>query len=62
MRDWIVLISKDLCTEEFMIIGIQDRFIESGDSGSFVVDSTGAALLAKKLFLMVSPTQFISLS
>ncbi|KAF9249783.1 hypothetical protein DTO013E5_8226 [Penicillium roqueforti] len=34
--------SKDLRTEEFMIIGIQDRFIEFGDSGSFVVDSTGA--------------------
>ncbi|KAJ5836684.1 hypothetical protein N7447_002710 [Penicillium robsamsonii] len=35
---------KDLCTEEFMIIGVQDRFIESGDSGSFVVDSTGAVV------------------
>ncbi|KGO73685.1 hypothetical protein PITC_031150 [Penicillium italicum] len=33
---------KDLHTDEFAILGVQDRFIESGDSGSFVVDSTGA--------------------
>lgn len=33
---------KDLRTEEFMIAGVHGSFIESGDSGSFVVDSTGA--------------------
>jgi hypothetical protein len=33
---------KDLSTEEFMIIGVQGSFLDSGDSGSFVVDSTGA--------------------
>ncbi|OQD63740.1 hypothetical protein PENPOL_c009G06380 [Penicillium polonicum] len=33
---------KDLRTEEFTIIGVQGSFLESGDSDSFVVDSTGA--------------------
>ncbi|KGO39312.1 hypothetical protein PEX2_029920 [Penicillium expansum] len=36
--------NKNIRTEEFMIIGVQDRFNESGDSGSFVVDSTGAVV------------------
>ncbi|KAJ6189032.1 hypothetical protein N7519_003940 [Penicillium mononematosum] len=34
--------SKDLRMEEFMIIGVQGSFLESGDSGSLVMDSTGA--------------------
>ncbi|KAJ9482044.1 hypothetical protein VN97_g11401 [Penicillium thymicola] len=34
--------SKDLRTEEFVITGTKGPFIESGDSGLFVVDSTGA--------------------